>query len=232
MITQVGRKQDFWDWYEKNKQGLFWRKYRLILGLDPDGRDWLKENRHWNAVEKVRKECLESTDPARIFEIAHFLDLPYFLEKWWDYLYIQEKEKYLIQTWFMKMDASITGLDWWIPYFNELGYITNCEEPKPIDSLVLYRGAIPHFRKQMSWTTNLDMAKSFAESPSEISNKYVYGTIVQPDDILAIFKGDGVDTDGNVIVDQGLEYVVNHQHLKFDDIYAIDDPEWQKIDKP
>jgi len=223
--------EDFWDWYEKNKLDMFWEKYRLFMGIEGKS-NWLKAKMHWAKVDRIRKECLESDDPHHVFEIAHFLDLPFFLDKWWDKLDRHYKERYLTETWFKKIDGHLNGLNWWIPYFNELGFITNCEAPKPSEPIVLYRGVEPYFRLGMSWTNNVDMAETFAGSDSLIGNKFVYGTVVQPESILAVFKGNAVDTDGQPYIEHGLEYVVNHQHLSFDDVYAIDDPEWDKVEKP
>ncbi|WP_145524127.1 hypothetical protein [Virgibacillus sp. SK37] len=124
------------------------------------------------------------------------------------------------------------GFDWWIPYFEDTGFITNCDASKPTKPVVLYRGVEPFFRQGMSWSNNIDMAKTFADSASLISNKYVYGTIVQPESILAIFKGNAVNIDGSPIKNHGIEYVVNHQQLNIDGIYAVEDPKWKEVKKP
>src|SRR5699024_9411161 len=161
------------------------------------------------------------------FAYAPFIDYQPLLEEWWDELDREEKEKYLTKTWFQKMDGFFMGLDWWIPYFQELGYITNCDMPKPTEPIILYRGSEPFFRLGMSWTDNVDMARVFSESESLISNKYIYRTIVQPESILAILRGDAVDVDGSTIVNHGLEYVINHQDLSYDYVYGLDDPAWE-----
>lgn len=224
---------DFWDWYEENKLDLFWYKYKLLMGFDPEGNStWLEEKRHWARVESIRKKYDEIDDPHRIFKIAPFIDLQYILEKWWDKLDRHYKEKYLIQTWFMKMDGHLMGLDWWLPYFEETGFIANCDVYRPTEPITLYRGSEPFFRKGMSWTNKINMAKVFADSESVISKKYLYGTVVQPESILAIVRGNAINTDGIPLHDHGLEYVINHQHLSFDDIYAVEDPEWDKVKKP
>lgn len=203
------------EWWEANKWDMFWYKYRLIMGLDPKGNaTWLQEKRHFAQVERIRKQYDEIDNPHRIFEIAHFLDLQPLLEKWWDKLDRQEKEKYLTQTWFNKMDGFLLGLDWWIPFFNELGFITNCNEPKPTEPVTLYRGVEPFFLQGMSWTPKLEMAVSFSESVSLLKGgKRVYKTTVNPESVLAVFKGNGVTPDGEKFLEGGLEYVINHREL-------------------
>ncbi|WP_145524126.1 hypothetical protein [Virgibacillus sp. SK37] len=97
---------DFWEWYKENKWDLFWYKYRVIMGLDPEGNStWLQERKHWRKVEKIREKYDELDDPHRIFRIAHFLDLQPLLKKWWSKLDRSEKEKYLTEVWFKKMDG-------------------------------------------------------------------------------------------------------------------------------
>lgn len=222
----------FWDWYEKNKLELFWYKYRVFMGLDPEGKStWLQEKMHFAAVEEARKKSFEADNVHQAFEVASFLDMQALLEKWWNDLDNNAKEAYLIKTWFQKMDGHLYGLDWWLTYFDDVGYITNCDVPRPSEPIVLYRGIEPPFRLGMSWTNNINMAETFAESESLISNKYVYGTIVQPESILAIFKGNAVNVDGSPLMDHGVEFVVNHRHLSFDDIYAVDDPRWSNYKK-
>lgn len=219
---------NFWDWYEKNKIELFWYKYRVFMGLDPEGDStWFQERMHFKQMRKQRKKAFDTDNVNDAFAYAPFIDYQPLLEKWWDELDREEKEKYLTKTWFQKMDGFFMGLDWWIPYFQELGYITNCDMPKPTEPIILYRGSEPFFRLGMSWTDNVDMARAFSEFESLISNKYIYRTIVQPESILAILRGDAVDVDGSTIVNHGLEYVVNHQDLSYDYVYGLDDPAWE-----
>src|SRR5699024_491113 len=224
-ITKGVNSLDFWKWYEQNKDKLFWQKYRMTQGLDPDGGSIIQEKLHFKKMKKQREKAMNADNPHDAIMKSPIYDRQYLLEKWWDKLSRNEKEKYLIYTWGNKIDGTMYGFDWWTPYFKELGYITNCGEPKPIEPIVLYRGSEPFFRKGMSWTDDIEMAEGFAESWSFISNKYVYRMVVYPEQILGIVRGNAVDIYGRP-QRNGLEYILEYETLKTEDIYEIKDLKW------
>lgn len=198
-------------------------KYRVLNGFNPDKPMTIKERLHWASVNLQRKLCLATQTAHVAVECAPVLDKQYFLAKWWNQVDIETKKTLLEHTWRNKMDGYFYGLDWWLPYFKEVGFITNCDKRIPTEPITLYRGTEPFFRQGMSWTSNINMAETFANTYSLFGDKFIYGTVVQPDSILGIFKGNSKRG--------GLEYVINHQHLNEDMIEEVDMDEYIKQSK-
>ena len=213
--------KSFEEWYKKHGLEIYWYQYRSIMGFDPEKPESFEEIMYWKRVKKMRDKCSNSNDPHYAITNAPSFDKQSHLKKWWEDLNRLDKEKYLIHVWFGKMNGLMYGLDWWIPFFEDVGFITNCDTYRPHEPITLYRGTEPYFQQSMSWTTNLDMARTFADSTSLMGDKNVYKTTVKPESILAIFKGNAVDRNGEMLREHGLEYVINHQDLKYDDIVEI-----------
>ncbi|MBN6890035.1 hypothetical protein ACUXCC_005547 [Cytobacillus horneckiae] len=201
------------EWWEKNKIDMFWYKHRKMMGFNPDEPMNIQERLYWKRLNNEREKCLASTDPEYAILRAPYFDKQLFLEKWWDKLNIEEKEKYLLHVWGNKGGGNLYGYDWWLPYFNEVGFLTNIDESLPTKPVTLYRGVVPFFSNGMSWTSQIDLARHFANSFSIMGEKKLYKTEVDPEDILGIVQGDVVNYNGKV-EKNGLEYVINHRKLR------------------
>ena len=110
--------------------------------------------------------------------------------------------------WTHTSTSFLYGLDWWLPYFEELGFITNCDANKPTEFITLYRGVEEPFAVGMSWTNQLWLAKSFIHRNKIFRDmdKHLYESVVKPEHILAIIKD--INGDGNAI-----EYIVNYKGI-------------------
>lgn len=51
---------------------------------------------YWNKVKRARERANAATTPYNAITIAFDIDKPYFLEKWWNTLTIDDKQEYLI----------------------------------------------------------------------------------------------------------------------------------------
>lgn len=193
---------------------MFWYRHRLLRGYDPNEPLSFEEIRHFNKIKRQRQKCLESDSPHYAITKAVYFDKQYFLEKWWNELTAFDKEYYLKHVWANKADGNFYGFDWWLPYFKEVGFFSNIDIERPKEPITLYRGIEPHFKRGMSWTPTYEMALSFSKTVSLWEGgKKVFKTIVQPESVLAILKGNGIESDGTVWYEGGLEYIINHQEL-------------------
>lgn len=203
------------EWYIKNKMDLLWYRHRLLMGFNTDGSDVIMEKMHWNKLKKIRKKIDKSNDPDYIFDTAVYLDKEYHLARWWEYLSYEEKKKYLIISWKHGCPVFIYGISWWLPYFQELGYITDCGMQRPDKPIKLYRGSEPMFRKGMSWTHDKDVAVLYTNKTVILEEKKAYGAIIEPENILATtFIPDGDDG-------FSVEYIVNTLNVDDEDIKEI-----------
>ncbi len=93
----------------------------------------------------------------------------------------------------------------WTGWFRSAGYLTDFEDPIPAPTcpLTIYRGATWPGRRGMSWTTDHDRAVWFANRFSRFAGSrgfqiaYLFCTTVEPDAILAMFRGD----EAEVVID-------------------------------
>src|SRR5437868_358593 len=53
----------------------------------------------------------------------------------------------------------LNGQPWWVRAFKTVGFLGSSPPSEP---MTLYRGALPDYRKAMSWTTDIDRARWFA----------------------------------------------------------------------
>lgn len=144
--------KDLETWWNKHRDEIFWYKYRLMNGLDPNNPEPIKEAFHWRKIRQKRQRSLESNDPDYAIKNAIFFDKQYLLQKWWETFNKAEKRYYLIYVWCRKGDGNLYGFDWWLPFFEELGFVSNRNELRPADPMILYRASEPIFSKGMSWT--------------------------------------------------------------------------------
>ncbi|MRX56727.1 hypothetical protein GJU41_22550 [Bacillus idriensis] len=202
----------FEKWWKNNSLDMFWYKHRLIMGFDPENPNTIEESLYWKRVNNQREKCLDSKDPEYAILNAPYFDKQYHLQKWWEDLNDYDKKRFLIHVWFNKADGNLYGFDWWLPYFEEVGFISNIDETLPTEPITLYRGIEPLFMKGMSWTPQIEMARHFSESVSLMEDKKLFKTEVDPEYILAILEENAVGYKGELIT-KGIEYVVNHQKL-------------------
>lgn len=202
------------EWWEENSHDIFLYKERLKAGFNPNKPMTLKEQVYWRQTSQQRKKCLSSQNPEYAILKAPDYDKQYHLKKWWNTFDNDEKESYLFHVWMNKGDGNMYGFDWWLSYFEEVGFMTNADEERPSHPVTLYRGSEPLFARAMSWTTSLDMAKTFAyESIQLMGEKKVYKTVAEPESILAIFQCNIADYRSGKIMTNGLEYVLDHQKI-------------------
>lgn len=203
---------EFDKWWQKNATDMFWYRHRLIMGFDTE--KWsLEETFYWNKVKRLREQCSASEDPEYAIFNAPYFDKQALLGKWWEHLTLEEKKEYLIHVWFNKADGTLYGFDWWLPFFEETGFITNTDACMPDEPITLYRGIEPFFKYGMSWTPEIDFARRFVDSVLLMGEKKLYKAVVSPDNILAILKGNLVNYAGELDA-VGVEYVVNHRTLE------------------
>ena len=193
-------------------KNIFWNYVKRLHGVN----GFLQEKFFFRDVKRVRKLCEESKDPYYAIERSYFFDKQYFLQKWWDKLEYHEKKELLFYVWGAKVVNVIYGNDWWLPFFKELGFISNCGAKQPKDEVVLYRASEEEFKSYMSWTADLQTAVSYQKIKPPIPSKVnVYKTTVRPSAVLAIVDGTFWVTDGYNVegVLKGNEYIVNHNKL-------------------
>lgn len=190
---------------------FYWDYYRNIyIRAEPGS---LIDSLHWFKVRQQRKICKKARFPGVAIYLAPPFDKQYFLSKWWARLQPDEKVEFLTHVWLEKGPSNLLGFDWWLPYFEDTGFITNCGIERPTEEVLLYRGTTPLVKQGMSWTPNLEEARFFANGEC-ISGmkKNVYKMTVSPDSILAIFAGKAAYLQDQEPVNI-LEYVVNHREL-------------------
>lgn len=190
----------------------FWDYVKSLHGVN----GWFQERMFFKDVSKRRRLCEESDDPFYATEECYFFDKQYFLEKWWDKLQFWEKKELLTQVWNSVIINVVYDLDWWLPYFEEVGFISNVGASRPDDNVVLYRAAEEEFKKYMSWTDDLETAKNIRDiKPPITSEVRIYKTIVKPESVLGIFEGNFLSSDegGLEYGFKAVEYIVNHNEL-------------------
>lgn len=196
------------------------------MGFDPNEPMTIEEKWHWKELEALRHRCEESEDPFFAIKSAPYFDKQYFLGKWWDALNINEKAELLGLVWMNKGDGYLFGFNWWLPFFEEVGFITNCDAEIPQEPITLYRGSEEAFSRGMSWTPDLKVAEEYAYvNLGVFGDKKVFTTTVDPDAILAIFGGDFLDDHSGEVRVTGHEYVINHEKLKPENIREINKAE-------
>ncbi len=190
----------------------YWYKVRIQQGFDIDKPMTIQERIFWGSVKNRRLACEETTNPHNAIERAYPFDKQYFLSKWWDKLNTDEKERLLKHVWLNKGDSLLFGYEWWLPYFNEIGFTSNCSE-QPTEPITLYRGAGKEVMIGMSWTNTFETARMFAEKEFMLTNTKVYKTVVGPENILAIYKGAAADINNLKKVYEVFDYVIDYQKL-------------------
>lgn len=177
--------------------------------------DQVKKKLATQGILTLRKLATKLPTPVASVAFAYRDEKAYFLAKWWDRMTIEEKHECLEMTWLNQGSSARLGYDWWIPYFKEIGFLTNCGAEKPIKEVRLYRGSRPELKCGMPWTTNPIVAKVFAERGTQTGTKRVWTTKVSPELVLGIVKGvmDSSHMDGMEGLTDVVEYIVDYRGL-------------------
>lgn len=188
---------------EEHNKKLFWKIFEWQYGIDKLP-EW-KRNLFWDQAAELRQRCWYSDSPETSITECLPFDKQAMLNKWWPSLSIEDKKKYLIHVWLNKGTALMFGYGWWVPYFEETGFLTNYEIDVP-EKIRLYRGSLPWLRDGMSWTPDKEFATLFADQYEESS---LYMIDAEKVDILGVFEGTAgiVGDDSSVRI--GIEYVLN-----------------------
>lgn len=185
----------------------------------------IKEWFFWWKVGKQRKICNKAITPEMAVHIAAPFDKPYFLCEWWDRMNETQKRELLQHVWLSQGSSAWFGYDWWLPKFEEIGFYSNCGIEKPIEPVILYRGAEPAYHRGMAWTPDVEVAKIFAARDKTADEKRIFKMTVPPEFILAIFSG-GVDSshcEGKEKITSVIEYVLDYRELNPDYITDVTD---------
>lgn len=211
-------QNDFGKWIEQHKEEVFWYKHRILHDLDPENINMFEEARHWRKIGQKRKQAKEATDVFTAVTAAPYFDKQHFMSQWWGQLTDAEKEEVIIYVWGNKGDNIMYGHDWWYPYFEELGFVSNTSRQLPQEPVTLYRAAEPYFARGMSWTDEIKMARVFQQSNLKLlGDKYIYSVTVKPEQILAMVEGNVIALGNEEVPSEtlysGVEFVLNHRSL-------------------
>ncbi|MEK5481029.1 hypothetical protein [Viridibacillus sp. FSL R5-0888] len=190
----------------------FHNYYRSKLGFDISKPMTIKENMYWIRFKRARERATAATTPYDAITIAFDIDKPYFLEKWWNTLSIDEKQEYLIYCWLHNDSIFIHGMAFWIDRFIETGYLSNCDIKQPEEPIKLYRGCIEGLEDAMSWTNDIEIAGLYA---NQFEGSHVYKTIATKNDILSIFQVEAMNVNTHEKY-KNLEYILNPKDLKIE----------------
>lgn len=194
---------------------LYWRQIRVGMGFNPDEPMTIREKIIWKEVNEIRKACKEESDPVEAIVKAAPFDKQHFLENRWNELNLEEKENMLSHVWFNKGRVGVLfGYEYWLPFFKEVGFMTNCNATRPKEPTKLYRGTEAPFKRGISWTTDLEVAKSYVVEGSPFGEVKIYQTIVEPESIFGIFFEEIGVGRTSMETFHSIEYIVNYQDLK------------------
>lgn len=189
----------------------FRNSFEIWQGLS-DIEDWKKDN-FWRSVADFRNYYMKKSMPSAIINALPF-DKQALLYKFWPYMLQDSKIYYLAHAWMNKGPSDLFGYDWWIPYFSEVGFLTNIDRdfPEEQQEIVLYRGAKPEWKAGMSWTEDKTFAELFASQSQEYK---IYRISVRFKEVLGVFEGTAgtLDDADEGTLSVGIEYVLNPQKL-------------------
>lgn len=99
--------------------------------------------------------------------------------------------------------ASLTVANW-VELFRTAGFVSDENQPKPTEPLRIWRGTTWGRRRGMSWTTERDRAKWFANrwERDDRHHALVFETVVEPAVVLALLTGGRSESE--VVVDPRL----------------------------
>lgn len=186
---------------------VFWDIFRRQYGIDKLSK--YQEELFWDEARKQREWCWYSNSPEYAITEAFPYDKPAMLEKWWEHLNLEDKQKYLMSAWLGKGSAILVGYNWWEDKFKEVGYVTNTEiKQEDLEPITLYRGSLPNLSVGMSWTTKTEFATLFKDQYEE-SKIYTIDAI--PGDVLGIMESVAGEVGGESF--RGIEYILDTTKL-------------------
>ncbi|WP_110926834.1 hypothetical protein [Bacillus massiliglaciei] len=142
------------------------------------------------SVRAARNRMLNEPDAFKALRAAPYFDKGYVLQKFWDNIPANKKVKFLTEAWINAGFAMIEGYHFWLPYFKEVGFFSNCGLERPKNKTVLYRGAPFKSKRGMPWTSDLETALYFKNKWNEDGDTAIYKTIADSEIILAILEAD------------------------------------------
>ncbi|MEG0078813.1 MULTISPECIES: hypothetical protein [Enterococcus] len=161
---------------DEQQMNRYWREIFNQYGVYDYWAEWV------DSIKGKRESYLETSDYKTAILNSFSFDKQSMLEKHWKNLSIEEKMYYLKHVWLEKKCGIVFGLDWWLPYFEEIrNFQLNKMEGYPI---TLYRGAENQFKCGMSWTDSKEIAKDFSE---QYFDSKLFKVEVTSTDILAIY---------------------------------------------
>lgn len=188
---------------EEHNLKVFWETFRSQYGIDK--LTPYQERLFWDKAREQRDFCWYSDDPEYSITEAYSYDKPAMLEKWWEKISFEDKQKYLTHAWLGKGSALLFGYYWWIDKFKQVGFLTNTDMlENDLRPITLYRGSIPDLKQGMSWTDDIESAKLFKD---QYRNSRVYQIETISNDILGVMEGEVRDLEGKSLIIK--EYVLD-----------------------
>lgn len=99
--------------------------------------------------------------------------------------------------------AESLGVATWVYLFRAAGFVSDDGSPQPTEPLVAYRGATWGRRRGMSWTTDPEQARWFADRFAVLGPALVFTAEVPPTAVLALI-GEEHRSESEVVVDPAL----------------------------
>ena len=120
---------------------------------------------------------------------------PHLIKEWWKrgYLTPDRLPELITEVWPMaEVPNQTLGTKFWLMLFKKAGFITDTPGlGLPSTELTVYRGCLPTKWRRMSWTTEFEQAKWFADhrnQRSADSQHRVHVSTIPPNHILARFN--------------------------------------------
>lgn len=120
-------------------------------------------------------------------------DYPFVLVRCWPTMPEAQRAATLAYVWgIARQPAWALGADLWVAMFRSVGFVSLTGQPAPVEPLQLYRGTTWGRRRGMSWTTDLDLARWFADRTALYGfDGHVFGAVVEPAGMLASIDSRG-----------------------------------------
>lgn len=187
---------------------IYWEVFENSTGINRLSKR--EQDYFWREASLTRIKCQQSNNAEYAITKALPFDKQAMLKRWWEYLSYDEKESLLTHVWLNKGPGILYGYDWWLPYFEDTGFITNSDIDYLDDkeSITLYRGALPFLKCGMSWTPDREFAELFVDQYEE---SRLYSVKVEFSEVLGVFEGIAgtIDDYENGIVYHKIEYVLD-----------------------
>lgn len=142
---------------------------------------------------------------------------------------IEHHPAVVVEAWMVaEFPESNVHPEFWVDWFETAGYTHNGHpSPRPEAPVTLYRGCAPEREFGMSWTTDLDRARWFAERDLGHGNGNVYVYHADPAALLA-FIGEWGHHEAEYVVDP---YFLSDAVVKVVDDEVVDGNRVEAIDR-